>query len=198
MAGNDSEAGGARISPQELFDHVATLVGLSYDNVERAAVLHDQAQRSFTSLGTAHAQSLRHLQAIGEELRQKYAPAGVESAVVAASGAAAEFSSRVQSAIDDLSAVTKRAQAAFWTRTLGAAALGLAMVVLIVGFINLWVPSLGELQQRRQELADLDGKLQILRGVFDQNGTKWVPIIEPGKICDPADGTNCKFYGRVK
>jgi hypothetical protein len=198
MAGSDSEIGGARITPQELFDHVATLVGLSYDNVERAAVLHDQAQRSFNALGTAHTQSLQRLQALTEELRQKYALTGVESAALSARDAAAAFSSRVQSAADDLLIATKRAQTAFWTRTLGGAALALVMVVATVVIINLWVPSLDQLQQRREELAELDGKLQILRGVFEQNGMRWVPVIASGKICDPADGTRCQFYGRVK
>lgn len=198
MAANDKEMGGAPITAQELFEHVATLAGLGYENVERAAALHDEAQRCFSGMNNAYNLSQKKVQALAEELRQMYAPASVEAAALAAQRVAAEFERRVKVAFEGVQAATREARRAFWIRTAGLAMTGLVLIAAMVSLVVWWVPSLDEIKQRRAEAAELDGKLHLLRGVLDEDGKKWVPIAEKVEVCRPRGSTNCSEYGRVQ
>jgi len=198
MAANDKEMGGAPITAQELFEHVATLAGLGYENAERAAALHDEAQRCLSGLNNAYNLSQKKIQALAEELRQKYAPASVEAAALAAQRAAAEFEGSVKVALEGVQAAARDARQAFWIRTAGFAMTGLFLVAAIVSLVVWWVPSVDEIKQRQAEAAELDGRLHLLRSVLDEDGKKWVPIIEKVDVCRPQGSTNCTEYGRVQ
>ena len=55
-----------------------------------------------------------------------------------------------------------------------------------------------EIEKRRAEVAELDGKLLILRNVVDIDGAKWLPIYDKKSGCSPPGSQNCQLYGRVR
>jgi len=95
---------------EELFDHVSTLAGLSYDQADRAEALNKLAERVLAELNKAHGQSRNQIQAIASDLQLKYAPAGVEAAAVAARRALTDFQSKIQTATEGVEQAARGAR----------------------------------------------------------------------------------------
>lgn len=208
MDGNSEMRGGSPITPEELFDHTATLAGLTFTQIQDAAALRDELKRVADALKkSAEQNQITTRQAIAE-LKQQYSPEAIRQMVEASREATAGYKQVVEESTqahrDSVAEQRKlnrdlaqENDKVFWKRTVGAAMVGLVATGVGVALVGWKVPSLDEVNRREQIAEDAARKLHLEQGIVDHDGEHWVPILQSFKNCDPQGSNNCTVYGRL-
>ena len=197
MTGNLETPGGAPMSPEELFDHVATLAALTYTQVQDAAALRNEACRVVEAMKAAAEQYQAALRRLAAELQTQYSPDGIAQAIAAGDALIDRLSRAVRGAGQDLQRRVEETAFPFWRRTMGAAIVGLVTVAVAVCAV-LWVLQRQDSVSHRIALSrDGEATVHIEHSVRDAQGKAWIPILQQIRVCEPKGSADCAVYGRV-
>jgi nitrate/nitrite-specific signal transduction histidine kinase len=202
MNGDDRK--GRSITAEEFFDHCLVLAGVSIDSQQEAEALRDEVRRVLGKIDSTHIDEIKRIESLlntvrqqGENLQKMYAPELVKTAAEGAKGAVRDFRTGTEQLFESMQGKAEGVILTFWTRTLGAALVGVAVVVMLFGIFWWYVPPIDELKARRTEFEQLNSSINMLAGAVDFDGGKWVRADKTQRLCKKG-GDSCADYVRVK
>lgn len=195
-------------TPEELFDHCMTLVGISVKGLEEAHAIRDEVNRTLKNVGKSHQDALGAVTALsvkvgeqGAQLHSMYGPESIKTAAIQSRKAATDFEYKTGQLFESIKKQASGTMPVFWLRTMGAAMVGSVAMLIVFGVLKWMTPGLDEISTRRAELDKINASIDALSGkIIDYDGGKWIRVnkdVPAQNLCQ--HGATCQdYYERIR